>query len=159
MVEEHAYDDSMKALVELVDDLHSQMDMLMLSYRAQVKAAERKVQDWKDMSCLRLYVHRKKDGNHVQAKWVHVVWVGTKLNRKEKLTAVPKSKTEDTYSMVQLKKLAKDWEWPLVEDTEKQLGLLRRQIAFIVKAQASLRYGKILYDKYERIYVRREATE
>lgn len=54
--------------------------------------------------------------------------------------------------MAQLKQMAKEWEWPLVERTELQLGKLRRQAAFVVKSLNSLRYARMALEKYLEVY-------
>lgn len=140
-----AHDEAKQALVTYLGVIHGRMEALVAVYVKACMEVEDKDTSWSNRSILRLGSH--KAGNHLQVKWYTMKWYGKGSTRRSIKGVIRKSPNEDTYSLAQLKEVAKEWEWPLVEKTEMQLGMLRRQAGFVVKALTSLRYAQMAMDK------------
>jgi hypothetical protein len=81
---------------------------------------------------------QQNQGNHIQIKWIATEWFGRGATRRVVKTSIPKT-LEYGYTPAALKKYARDWEWPLVEATERELASLRKQAAYLVKAKMAIR--------------------
>ncbi len=145
-----AHESTMDALEGCLNVIHDEMTRVADTHWSQIEAHEKKVTEWSNKSQLRLVMHRK--GNHIQAKWNTIKWFGKKGARKDVKTSIRKSVNEDTYSLAELKANARDWEWAMVEKTELQMGLLRKQAGFIVKAITAMRYAGMAAQKYTEQY-------
>lgn len=151
----------MVALRHWQDSVFAEMEAVSCNYLLQVQAAQSKMLDYAQHSMLRLQTHRRAaskgkdalDGNHLQAKWNKVKFFKHGGKTVKSMTSVRKSEGQDCYSMAQLKEFAQDWEWPLVEKTEKQLALLRRQASFIAQGITQLRYARMAESRYDEKYV------
>lgn len=142
--------DALDALEGCLNTLHAKIVRIAEGHYAQVEALEKGVTEWKDKGILRLGTHRK--GNHIQVKWYTIKWFGKGPARREVKASIRKSAKEDTFSMAHLKENAKEWEWPIVEKTELEMALLRKQASFVVKAMTSLRYATMAANKYDGLY-------
>ena len=144
------FKEAMEALEGSLNTLHAKIVRVAERHYALVEAQEKSVTEWKDKGVLRLGTHRK--GNHVQVKWYTIKWFGKGAARREVKASIRKSAKEDTFSMAHLKENAKEWEWPIVEKTELEMALLRKQASFVVKAMTSLRYASMAARKYDDLY-------
>lgn len=140
-------EDAKKALVACIDAIDKVVMEVVTEHWAQIAAGDKAAEGWADKSTLNLAHH--KAGNAIQAKWFAVRWVGKKGARTMLRNNIRKLRVEDTYSMVELRKYAKDWEWPIVEKTEFKLAMLRKQAGFCAKALTSLRHAEMAEQKYK----------
>lgn len=95
---------------------------------------------WENKSRLQLRVLKK--GNMIRADWTEIGWVGSKAKGNRKLVRkyIP-MKLEYGYRIEDLLALARDWEAPLVEDTEVKLAEIRRKARHINKALLLIRHA------------------
>jgi len=136
-----------EALETALNSIHTQALLVVDAHWSAVSAHEKNATEWKDKSVLQLSCHRK--GNHIQMKWIVVSWVGRAANRRQIKTNIPKSANEFKYTMASLLKHARQWEGPLIAETESKLASLRKQASFVVKAKVSLRYATMEAGKFE----------
>lgn len=147
---QEAHEGAKAALVDYLEKIHGQMQVLVSNHMEACDKLESTKTEWKDKSVLRLGIY--KSGNHLQVKWFTIKWFGKGAARRSVKGVIRKSSKEDTYSLAQLKEMAKEWEWPIVEKTELQLGMLRRQASFVVKSITALRYAKMAMDKFDAAF-------
>ena len=148
-------EDAKKALVACIDAIDKVVMEVMTEHWALVGAGDKAAESWADKSALNLAHH--KAGNSIQAKWYAVRWAGKKGARAMLRINIRKLRGDDTYSMAELRKYAKDWEWPIVEKTELKLAMLRKQAGFCAKALTSLRHAEMAEQKYKS-YLGKEAA-
>ncbi|WP_313315484.1 conjugative transfer protein MobI(A/C) [Pulveribacter sp.] len=157
----HYLDEAMAALRKWQDLVFAEMEALSTNYRMECERVNEQATSYKQRSVLRLQTYRRvagqgksnTDGNHLQAKWNRVRFFKSGGKPVREMQSIKKSEGQDCYSMTQLKEYAQDWEWPIVEKLEKQLGLLRRQASFIAQGITQLRYAKMAEDRYNERYV------
>jgi hypothetical protein len=95
---------------------------------------------WENQSRLQLRILKR--GNMIRADWTEIGWVGSKAkgNRKPVRKYIP-MKEEYGYRIKDLLALARDWEAPLVTDTEAKLSEIRRKARHINKALLLIRHA------------------
>lgn len=59
------------------------------------------------------------------------------------LKYIPKGKGSHIYPLSRIFGYAKEWEKPLIEETEKELAWIRREAFHLNKALFSIRYAKV----------------
>lgn len=122
-------------------DLHVTAAAVVDDHWQQIKAMEKQAQAWSDKSTLVLAAHRK--GNHLQIKWIGTKWYGVKNARRQLKISIPRAKSELTYTMAKLKPWTKEWEAPIVEETERKLTAIRKQAHFIVRSIMAVRNASL----------------
>lgn len=140
-----------------LERLAEEVDELLLQYANFVQEQERKnAYGWKGQSVLHVYAQKNKGEqggvSNLQIQWSRVEFYGTKGNRKAYKRSIKKIINSDNFSFSELKKYAKDWEWPYVEELEKKLGWFRRRASFIAKSNEALRYAIMAEQKYHAIF-------
>ncbi len=96
---------------------------------------------WQNKSQLNLRIHRK--GNNLRIDWTGVKWSSTAKGRKYPLyTHITKGRGSHTYTLSKLFAFAREWEKPLIEETEKELAWIRREAFHLNRALFSIRYAK-----------------
>lgn len=151
----------MVALRAWQNSVFVEMEALSINYRLECEKVNQQATSYTQRSVLRLQTYRRvagqgkntTDGNHLQAKWNRVRFFKSGGKPVREMQSIRKSEAQDCYSMTQLKEFAQDWEWPLVEKTEKQLALLRRQASFIAQGITQLRYARMAESRYDEKYV------
>ena len=124
-----------------LDDLYAQAEKIVEAHWAAVRATEKKWPGWENKSVLRLRLRRK--GNTIMLEWGKVRWAGSKARGTRTALVEYLRKTDDYgYNLKILKALSKDWEKPLVEDTETKLTAIRREWRHINKALQHIRFAK-----------------
>ena len=124
-----------------LDDLYAQAEKVVEAHWAVVRATEQKIPGWENKSALRLRLRRK--GNAIKLEWGKVRWTGSKTRGTRTALVDYLRKTDDYgYNLKVLKDLSKDWEKPLVEDTETKLTAIRREWRHINKAIQLIRFAK-----------------
>lgn len=118
-------------------DLHVTAAAVVDDHWQQIKSMEKQTQSWSDKSTLVLAAHRK--GNHLQIKWIGTKWYGVKDARRQVKISIPRAKSELTYTMAKLKPWTKEWETPIVEETERKLTSIRKQAHFVVRSIMAIR--------------------
>ena len=124
-----------------LDDLHEQAEKIVEAHWVVVRATEQKMPGWENRSALQLRCTR--EGNSIKIEWVKIRWVGSKARgtRKAKREYIKKGKGPG-YSLKTLLSISREWEKPLVEDTESKLTAIRREAGHINKALQSIRFAK-----------------
>lgn len=142
-IEDH-YEQAEAALEACLYKVQKEAALLVDAHWEAIKAQEQHATSWSDKSILQLSSFRK--GNHIQIKWVSISWFGRGASRRQVMENIQK-KSEFGYTPASLKKFAKEWEWPLVEETERKMTLLRKQAHFLVKSKMALRNAAIVEGK------------
>jgi hypothetical protein len=126
-----------------LDDLYQQAERIVESHWVTVRATEQKIPGWENKSSLQLRCARI--GNTLKIEWVKIRWVGSKARgtRKAKREYIKKGKGPG-YSLKTLLSISKEWEKPLVEDTEGKLTAIRREAGHVNKALQYIRFAKSL---------------
>lgn len=129
----------MEALEGYMDALHDQAYEIVLQHWEAVKLQERKTPGWENSSNLQLRCTKK--GNSLRIDWCGIKWVGSKKmsNRRMVRIAIPKPAGVNKYSLPKLYAYAKEWEKPLVKETEDKLGAIRCEASHVVKALRAIR--------------------
>jgi hypothetical protein len=124
-----------------LDDLYQQAEKIVEAHWVVVRATEQKMPGWENKSALQLRCTR--EGNSIKIEWAKIRWVGSKARgtRKAKREYIKKGKGPG-YSLKTLLSISKEWEKPLVEDTEGKLTAIRREAGHINKALQSIRFAK-----------------
>lgn len=124
-----------------LDALHEQAEKIVEAHWAVVRATEQKMPGWESKSVLQLRCVR--DGNAIKLEWTRIVWKGSKAKgtRKSTRNYVRKGRGY-SYNMNTLLSLSKEWEKPLVEDTETKLTAIRREWRHVNKALQLIRFAK-----------------
>lgn len=136
--------DNEKLVVERIEDwlkdLHNEAFTTADAHWKLVRENVSKLPGWENKSRLQLRVLKK--GNMIRADWTEVAWVGSKARGNRKLVRkyIP-MKGEYGYRIKDLLALARDWEKPLVEDTEAKLAEIRRKARHINKALLLIRHA------------------
>jgi hypothetical protein len=124
-----------------LDDLHKQAEKIVEAHWVVVRSTEQKMPGWENKSALQLRCTR--EGNSIKIEWAKIRWVGSKARgtRKAKREYIKKGKGPG-YSLKTLLSISREWEKPLVEDTESKLTAIRREAGHINKALQSIRFAK-----------------
>lgn len=139
-MDENAYKVAREALERRIEDLIKEAYAVVEDHWKVVYAEEKQRPGWKNASSLQL--RARKVGNSIILEWSGVRWYGGTGQRRKKLVYIPKTRGEYSYSMSKLMAFAKDWEKPLVEQTEKRLAAIRREAGHIAKALQSIRHAQ-----------------
>lgn len=124
-----------------LDDLYEQAEKIVEAHWAVVRATEQKMPGWENKSALQLRCARV--GNSIKIEWVKIRWVGSKTRGTRKAKREYIRKGDDYgYSLNTLLGLSKEWEKPLVRDTETRLTAIRREARHINKALQLIRFAK-----------------
>ena len=140
------YDLAMEHLEECIKALHMAAVAIVDEHWAQILEHENKARTWQDKSQLQLACHRK--GNNIQIKWIGTKWYGKAPARRSIRTNIARGAGELGYSMAKLREWTREWETPIVEDTERKLTSIRRQAQHVVKAIMALRHAKLVAAKH-----------
>ena len=140
------YDLAMEHLEECVKALHMAAVAIVDEHWAQILEHENKARTWQDKSQLQLACHRK--GNNIQIKWIGTKWYGKAPARRSVRTNIARGAGELAYSMAKLREWTREWELPIVEETERKLTSIRRQAQHVVKAIMALRHAKLVAAKH-----------
>lgn len=108
---------------------------------------------WKESSILAIYLNiqeEKTDGTikGIYIEWNRFVFTGPKEKRSAHRISIKKILNSDYFSLAELEKYAKDWEWEYVKKLEEEFSLLRNQIKYIVKSNEALRFALRAEEKY-----------
>lgn len=115
-----------------LEDLYRRAMEVVERHWALVRDAERNL-PWEQRSCLQLRCAKR--GNAILLEWTQIKWIGSKAKGNRRMVRIGIRKTEEYgYSLKNLLALSKDWERPLVEETETRLTELRREARHINKA-------------------------
>ena len=146
MSSEPTYDLAMEHLEECIKALHMNAVAIVDEHWAQILEHENKARSWQEKSQLQLACHRK--GNNIQIKWIGTKWYGKASSRRSVRTNIARGAGELTYSMAKLREWTREWEAPIVEETERKLTSIRRQAQHVVKAIMALRHAKLVAAKH-----------
>lgn len=136
------HDAALESLENCFHDLHKTAVGVVSDHWEQILAIEKKSTHWTDKSTLQLASYRL--GNHIQLKWVGIRWYGAAKTRKTVKVNITRSKGDLTYTMAKLKPWCKEWELPIVEETERKLTIVRRQAFFLTRSIMALRNAKAI---------------
>lgn len=131
----------MASIEKRIDELEEMASSMVDRYWQQVLLFEKSNPGWENRSGLRLRCHRK--GNHLRIEWTGLKWY-----RKNTggfipiLKYISKGKSSHQYTLSKIFGYAKEWERPLIEETEKELALIRKESFFLNKAILSVRHAK-----------------
>lgn len=124
-----------------LDDLYDRANEIVEAHWAVVRATEQKIPGWENKSSLSVVCSRT--GNAIKLEWARVKWVGSKAKGTRKATRIYIKKGKGYgYNLKTLAGFSKEWEKPLVEDTETKLTAIRREWGHINKALQYIRFAK-----------------
>lgn len=124
-----------------LDDLYGRANEIVEAHWAVVRATEQKMPGWESKSALSVVCSR--DGNAIKLEWARVKWVGSKAKGTRKAARIYIKKGKGYgYNLKTLAGFSKEWEKPLVEDTETRLTAIRREWGHINKALQYIRFAK-----------------
>lgn len=135
-------DSNLKAIDSLegyMAALHDQAYEIVMQHWEAVKLRERKSPGWENNSNLQLRCDKR--GNSLRIDWCGIKWLGSKKlsNRRMVRMMIPKPAGVHTYSLPKLYTYAKEWEKPLVKETEEKLGSIRCEASHVIKALRAIR--------------------
>lgn len=136
------YQTALHALEECMADLHASAAAVVYEHWEKIKAHEARTTGYEDRSNIGPAAHRQ--GNHIQAKWIAIKWYGKGAARKQVKVNIPRSRVELTYSMAKLAPYAKEWEIPIIQDTEKKLTSIRKQAHHVVRAIMAMKNATLI---------------
>ena len=124
-----------------LDDLYDRAYKIVEAHWAVVRATEQKMPGWENKSALQ--VRCARDGNAIKLEWARIKWIGSKTKGTRRAERLSIRKTgEYGYNLKTLLGFSKEWEKPLVEDTETKLTAIRREARHINKALQLIRFAK-----------------
>ncbi len=136
-----SYEDLIAALENRITTLHDMAYDIASAHFKLIKDGEAKMPGWENRSTLHLRCAKK--GNSIRIDWCNVKWYGPKGSRSMMRKPIPKPRGKHEYALGKLYAYAKDWEKPLIEDTEKQMAVIRQEASHLVKALTYLRYAEM----------------
>ena len=141
MIKSDSGKQAMLALEDYLDALYDRAYEIVDAHWAVVREMERKSSGWENKSELQLRCNRK--GNSIVLAWNRVRWYGSKQkgNRTRQLIHIAKPAGSYTYSMSKLLAFTKEWEQPLVRETEEKLAAIRREASHVIKSVIALRHA------------------
>ena len=141
MIKSDSGKQAMLALEDYLDALYDRAYEIVDAHWAVVREMERKSSGWENKSELQLRCNRK--GNSIVLAWNRVRWYGSKQkgNRMRQLIHIAKPAGSYAYSLSKLLSFAKEWEQPLVRETEEKLAAIRQEASHVVKAVIALRHA------------------
>lgn len=142
---------TMEALEGYMNALHDLAYEIAMGYWEAVKLQERKTPGWENRSNLQLRCAKK--GNSLRIDWCGTKWIGSKKtnNRRMVRISIPKPAGVNSYSLPKLYAYAKEWEKPLVKETEDKLGAIRNEASHIIKAIRAIRNAATVAYTTERL--------
>jgi hypothetical protein len=134
------------ALVSRLNELHEHAYGLVEAHWQLVRANEQKLPGWENKSGLQLRCVRT--GKSFRVEWSGIEWRGSKARntRKALRVHIQKNAEEPGYSLKKLHAHCKEWEKPLVADTEEKLVTIRREVRHITKALQLIRFASDVAD-------------
>lgn len=124
-----------------LDDLYDRAYKIVEAHWAVVRATEQKMPGWENKSALQ--VRCARDGNAIKLEWARIKWIGSKTKGTRRAERLSIRKTgKYGYNLKTLLGFSKEWEKPLVEDTETKLTAIRREARHINKALQLIRFAK-----------------
>lgn len=142
MQDSNEYEVAVSALERRLDDLAVRADRIVDGHWRAVQAMERRFPGWENKS--QLQVRSAKEGNSLRLDWFGVKWYGSKAKgtRKPMRTHIGKPAGAYSFSLSKLYTHCKEWEKPMVRDTEEQLATIRREARHIAKALQLIRFAR-----------------
>lgn len=137
-----AHDEAQRILEARIDTLFHTAYAVVENHWQFVRRMESKSSHWEDKSCLQLRC--QKVGNSIRADWCGIRWHGSKAmgNRGASRVYIAKPKGGHGYALSKIMAFAKEWEKPMIEETEARLAAIRREASLLVKAIAAIRIAK-----------------
>lgn len=138
---DEARNQTMKAMENYLETIFDLVFQIVDTHWELIRAMERRKPGWSEKSELQLRCTRK--GNSIIISWTRVRWYGStqKGSRIRKFEHISKPAGSHGYTLSKLLGFAKDWEKPLVQETEERLAVIRHELSLVVKALTSLRYA------------------
>lgn len=129
----------MEALEGYMAALHDQAYEIVMRHWDAVKLQERKTPGWENSSNLQLRCELR--GNSLRIDWCGIKWLGSKKmdNRRMVRITISKPAGVNSYSLSKLYAHAKEWEKPLIKETEGKLAAIRCEASHVIKAIRSIR--------------------
>ena len=130
---------ALEALEAYMGDLYNQAHEVVTQHWEAVRSQERKTPGWENSSNLQLRCELR--GNSLRADWCGIKWIGSKKanNRRMVRIGIPKPAGTHSYSLPRLYAHAKEWEKPLVKETEEKLAAIRSEASHVIKAIRAIR--------------------
>ena len=99
---------------------------------------------WENASNLQLRCELR--GNSLRIDWCGVWWVDAKKanNRRMVRLSIPKPAGANSYNLARLYAYAKEWEKPLVKETEEKLAAIRSDANHVIKAIRSIKNAALV---------------
>ena len=135
-----AFDNCIVVIEEQIDALFNEAMKAADTYWDAVTAHEKQATGPEKRSNLELSCTKR--GNNIQVLWKGIRWYGPPNKRTRVRLTIARDKTTFTYADGSLKDYAKEWEWPLVKETEMTMQSIRRQNHHLVRAIMSIRNAK-----------------
>jgi hypothetical protein len=123
-----------------LDALYDRAYTIVDAHWREVRAMEKRMPGWENKS--ELSVRCARSGNALKLEWARIRWAGSKTRGTRTMLRETLRKQGYGYSIKTLLALSKDWERPLVENTEMQLMAIRREWRHITTALRYIRFAK-----------------
>ena len=136
------YEAAVEALGSRLDDLAVLADEIVHVHWNRVRDMENRSPGWENKSSLQ--VRCVKEGNSLRLDWSGIRWYGSKVKgtRKPKRIHIRKPENSYAYSLKKLYEHCREWEKPLVKDTEEKLAVIRREARHVAKALQMIRFAR-----------------
>ena len=136
------HDEAQRILEARIDALFHTAYAIVERHWQFVRRMESRSSHWEDKSSLQLRC--EKVGNSIRADWCGIRWHGSKAmgNRGVTRVYIAKPKGAHGYALSKIMAFAKEWEKPMIEETEARLAAIRREAGLLVKAIAAIRIAK-----------------
>lgn len=139
-------DDSKHSLSLAVDELYDRAYKIADAHWSFVNAMGQQRTGWQARSDLQLTCSKRN--NALIIHWTHIEWVGTASKRFMKRNTI-KRNADGSYPLKTLKKVARDWEFEMVVETDRKLQEIRRVAGHINKCLLNIRNTEQLIKKLE----------
>jgi len=113
----------------------------------QVLQYERSNPGWENRSMLSLRCYR--NGNNIRLEWSGIKWVKKTKGKPMRFHVHINRGSGYSYSLAKLSPFAKEWEIELIEKTEEELVLLRREAYHLNRMLISLRHAENLAENLD----------
>lgn len=137
------YDEAQRLLEARIGELFQAAYAITERHWTQLRRYEARLpSSWENKSDLQLRCHQV--GNSIRVDWCGLRWHGSVKagTRGSVRIYIPKPKGAHGYTVSRLLAFAKDWEKPLVEETEAQLVPIRREASQLVRAIGAVRHAR-----------------
>ncbi|MBX3630287.1 MAG: hypothetical protein KF908_10365 [Nitrosomonas sp.] len=136
------YDAINESIEKRLDELEHTAIGIVDRYWNWLRDVESRNSGWENKSNLRLRCERK--GNSLRIDWTGLKWQGSKASgtRRPLMVYISKPKGKHAYTLTKLYQFAKDWEKPMIEETENQLVPIRWEASHLVKAMIAVRNAR-----------------